>query len=275
MKTKLLLIGGIIGFFCSCSSSHRLGQRPDDVYYSPAPPQVEYVTTGSQEEMDNGYNNSYNSYLSMNNSYSMYPDALSFGLGYGYNSLFNYYGSPFFSPYNSFYSPYSPIISFSPYYNYNSFYYPSYSGIYGVPGFYNSVVVYNTKPGSVLSNYSGPRRYNLAAYTSSANVPIIRTVSQTANNTIVPTRNVNTSRSNSSGVGNFFRRVFTTSDNNRSFVRPNSNNDNFNNRSNNIYNNNNTNTSTRSFQQGAGFSGRSSSGSASSGGSAPARSFRR
>jgi hypothetical protein len=290
MKTKLLLISGIIIFFCSCSSSHKLGQTPDDVYYSPAPPQVEYVSTVSHQDMDSyGYNNSYNSYLSMNNNYSMYPDALSFGLGYGYSPFFDNYGSPFFCPYNFLYSPYSSVISFYPYYNCNSFYYPTYSGIYTAPGFYNPTVGYKTNPVYGLSNYSGPRKYNLAAYTSPVSAPVVRTVGQTANNTIVPGGNVNANRVNSnstgSGVGNFLRRVFSLPDNNnslsannRSYTRQKSNSDYYNNRNNNNYynsNNNFNNTPNRSFQSNAGYSGRSFSGSSSSGGSAPAGSFRR
>lgn len=277
MKTKLLLISGTIIFYCSCSSTHKLGQTPDDVYYSPAPPQVEYMSTVSQHDLDGyGYSNSYNSYLSMNNNYSMYPDALSFGFGYAYSPFFNYYGSPLFSPYNSFYSPFSPFISFYPYYNnYNSFYYPGYSGIYTAPGFYGSSVVYNTKSGNGLSNYSGPRQYNLAPYISPISTPVVRTVGQTARNTIVTGGNVNTnsanSNSTSTGVGNFLRRVFSIPDNNRSNNIQNSNTYYSNNRNDNNFNN----TPTRSFQQGSGYSGRSFSGSASSGGSAPARSFRR
>jgi hypothetical protein len=297
MKTKLLLFGGIIIFFCSCSSTHKLGQTPDDVYYSPAPAQDEYVSTGSQNEMNSyGYNNSYNSYLSMNNNYSMYSDALSIGFGYANSPFYNYYGSPLFFPYNSFYSTFSPFISFYPYCNnYNSFYYPGYSGIYTSPGFYGSSVVYNTKSGNGLSNYSGPRRYNLAPYISPISTPLVRTVGQTARNTTVTGGNANTNSANSNstgtGVGNFFRRVFSLPDNNnslsannRSNTRQNPNSDYYNNRNNNYNNRNNNfnnsnnnfnNTPNRSFQSNAGFSGRSFSGSSSSGGSAPAASFRR
>jgi hypothetical protein len=281
MKTKLLLFSGMIIFFCSCSSSHKLGQTPDDVYYSPAQPQDEYVSTSNQQEMDSyGYNN-----------YSMYPNSLSFGLGYGSSPFLNYYGSPFFSPYNSFYSPYSPISSFFPNYDYyyDIYYYPIMRGIYGGPGLYNPTVGYKAATVIGLSNYSGPRQYNLAAYSSTVSTSAVRTVGQTANNTIIPGGNANTNRVNSnsgrSGVGNFLRRVFSLpadnnslSNNNRGYNRQNSNtyynnNNNYNNYNNS--NNNFNNTPSRSFQQGSGNSGRGFSGSSSSGGSAPARTFRR
>ena len=61
MKTKLLLLIGIIAVFSSCSSAYRIGQTPDDVYYSPAPEQDEYVTSDNQQDKDSyAYNNSNN-----------------------------------------------------------------------------------------------------------------------------------------------------------------------------------------------------------------------
>ena len=52
MKTKLLLLLGLIIILGSCSSAYRTGQTPDDVYYSPAPIQNGYVRTDNQDEKD-------------------------------------------------------------------------------------------------------------------------------------------------------------------------------------------------------------------------------
>ena len=58
MKTKYLLLLGVIAVFSSCSSAYRIGQTPDDVYYSPAPAQMHYVTTDNQQDKDSyAYNN--------------------------------------------------------------------------------------------------------------------------------------------------------------------------------------------------------------------------
>ena len=63
MKTKHLLLLILIAVFSSCSSAYRIGQTPDDVYYSPAPPPpVAYVTTENQQDKDSyAYNNATNS----------------------------------------------------------------------------------------------------------------------------------------------------------------------------------------------------------------------
>src|SRR5665647_3941979 len=62
MKIKYLPLLGIIAVFAGCSSAYRIGQTPDDVYYSPAPPHDEYVTSNNQQDKDSYvYNNTYNS----------------------------------------------------------------------------------------------------------------------------------------------------------------------------------------------------------------------
>ncbi len=273
MKTKHLLLPGVIAIFASCSSAYRVGQTPDDVYYSPAPPaREEYVTTDNQQDRDSySYNNNTDNIedLAIRRGINdpQFRSNLSFDLGYGYYP-YNTYGSSFYYPYNSFYNPYAYTgVTFYPYYNYYSSLYSPFVNYYSP--YYNSYypsLYYVNKPGTV-SNYSGPRRYNLNPYnvaTNNTSAPATNTTTPSS----VPVRTFKPQPA-TTGVGNFVRRIFTPSTNNRR-----SNNNNYNN-SNNDYNTRNNNAPARTFQPNtsSGNSGGSSS-SGGGGGSAPVRTFR-
>lgn len=268
MKTKHLLLLGAIAAFSSCTSAYRIGQTPDDVYYSPAPPQDEYVTSDNQQDKDSyAYNNSSNiEDLAIRRGINdpQFRSNLSFYLGSGYYP-YDSYGSSFYNPYNSYYNPYTYTgVTFYPYNNYYNNFYSPYNNYYSP--YYNSYyppLYYITKPGNSVSNYSGPRQYNLRPY--NVNTTRTTTAPSTTNNSSVPVRTFKP-QPNTTGVGNFVRRIFTPSNNTgRS-------NNNYNN-SNNNYNNNNNTTPARTFQPST-SSGSSSSSSGSSGGSAPVRTFR-
>jgi hypothetical protein len=256
MKTKLILLFGIIAVFSSCSSAYRIGQTPDDVYYSPAPPQDEYVTSNNQQDNDsyasNNSNNMEDLAIRRGINDPSFRNSISLGLGSGYYP-YDSYGSSFYNPYNSYYNPYGYTgVTFYPYNNYyNNFYSPYYDSYYSP--------LYYTKIGTA-SNYSGPRQYNLGAYNINTNRTAPVTTSTT---TSVPVRTFKP-QPNTSGVGNFVRRIFTPSNNNSS------NNNNRRNNNNN-YNNDNNTTPARTFQP---SSGNNNSSSGSSSGSAPVRTFR-
>ncbi|MEP7253943.1 MAG: hypothetical protein ABI683_16230, partial [Ginsengibacter sp.] len=103
MKIKHLLLPGLIVALASCSSAYRVGQTPDDVYYSPAPVQETYVKTDNQEEKESyNYNNpTYNSEdmairRGINDPRYRSGISLSFGYpSYGYSDPYGYsnYGS--------------------------------------------------------------------------------------------------------------------------------------------------------------------------------------
>ena len=265
MKTKLILLFGIIAVFSSCSSAYRIGQTPDDVYYSPAPPQDEYVTSDNQQDKDTYANNNSNNMEDLGirrgiNDPSFRSD-FSLSLGSGYYP-YDSYGSSFHNPYNSYYNPYGYTgVTFYPYNNYYNNFYSPYNNYYSP--YYNSYyppLYYITKPGTT-SNYSGPRQYNLGAYNVNTNSTAPITTSSTT--TSVPVRTFKPQPA-TTGVGNFVRRIFTSSNNN--------NRDNYNSRNNNNYNNSNNNTTpARTFQP---SSGNNNSSSGSSSGSAPVRTFR-
>lgn len=266
MKIKYLLLLGVIAVFGSCSSAYRIGQTPDDVYYSPAPPpQEEYVIQDNQQDKDSYANNNSNvEDLAIRRGINdpQFRNNVTFDLGSGYYPYDNY-GSSFYNPYNSYYNPYSYSgVTFYPYNNYYNSFYSPYNNYYSP--YYNSYyppLYYITKPGIPASNYSGPREYNLHPYnvgTNNNRTP----ATNTTNSSSAPVRTFQP-KPNTSGVGGFVRRIFTPSYNN---TRP----------SNNYNNGNNNNSSGRTFQPNtsSGNNNNSSSSSGSGSGSAPVRTFR-
>ena len=53
--TKLVLFIAGLAAFASCSTAYKMGQTPDDVYYSPAKPQSEYASNDRDREDDSYY----------------------------------------------------------------------------------------------------------------------------------------------------------------------------------------------------------------------------
>lgn len=260
MKTKHLLLPLFIVAFSSCSTAYKTGQTPDDVYYSPPPPAaIDYVTSDNQQDKDKYAYNNTSDYediaIRRGISNPRYRSNISLDFGYGYYP-YDYYSSPFYSPYYSYYNPYAYSgVIFSPYnYNYYNSHYSPYYNYYYPPTYYIS------KPGEGVSNYRGPRQFNLGVYNNN-NINTNRVYNHTQQPAITnssPTRTFQTQqRSGGRGVGNFIRRVLTPSNNSRSYSDDNSS----------------TNSSPgRTIQTNT--SGGSSSSSGSSG-SAPVRTFRR
>ena len=50
MKRQILLLAITAAALSSCTTAYKTGQTPDDVYYSPARPQDEYVRVEEKEE---------------------------------------------------------------------------------------------------------------------------------------------------------------------------------------------------------------------------------
>lgn len=271
MKTKHLLLLGLIVIFSSCSTAYRIGQTPDDVYYSPAPAQDTYVRTDDQDEKDSyAYNNSgYNSEdmeIRRGIKDSRYRNDVFVDLGYGYNPYgYNSYG------YNNSYGYYNP-------YGYNNVYINPYYNPYTLncfpttySNYYYSPQVYIYPKSGVVNRTITPRKYNLGAYTNNTNTSILNHGNRPVNTTIsAPVRTITTTPSNSrattpatrssgNGVGNFIRRVFTP-DNNRVYRSE----------SNSTYDNSSS-SPARTTQSSSSGSSNSSSGSSS----APVRTFRK
>ena len=192
MKTKYLLLVGLVVVLASCSSAYRNGQTPDDVYFSPAPASESYVVKNNSRDRDSyrysnddrySYTEERNIRQGIQNPRYRNSVSLSLGMGYGGFNSFGYdpfyYNAYGFNPYSSFgYNPYyghgfnnsfgyNPFgyssFGFNPYYNYNPYfpsfgYNPHYGNSYYPPANYYPV------PGKSSSN-RGARIVNLGSYT--------------------------------------------------------------------------------------------------------------
>ncbi len=250
MKTKSLLLVGLVVVLGSCSTAYRSGQTPDDVYYSPAPAAETYVVKNNSSDR-NSYGNAEEREIRRGINDPRYRSTVTFDVGYGYNPFgynpyaynsfgyngfnsfgFNSFGNNSFgyNPYSfnnygkGFYDPfgYNPYYSYNPYYpsyGYNPYYgsYPHYGNSFYPSGNYYPV-------GATRSNNTGPRKFNLGAYTPSGSPVINR-----GNSSVVPNRSAAPVRSfnnrttpttpiqrERTGVGNVIQRVFTPSEPRRS-----------------------------------------------------------
>ena len=159
MKSTLLLLTIIVAS-ASCTTAYKSAQTPDDVYYSPARPQVshdEYVKSNDRRDRYQ-YNEQSDDdrYLRMKvhnrRTWSdldyYYSDPYAFNYGNRYNTYYGAYASTPWNYYNSWNYYYNP---------YNS-YYNNYSPYYNR---YGSKVVYGNPRPPV---YNHPRTFNLNVY---------------------------------------------------------------------------------------------------------------
>lgn len=193
MKIALPIISAAL-LLSSCTTAYKSGQTPDDVYFSPARPQDEYVAMDKKDDKEYRNDEDYrdDQYLRMkiqNRRWSaLEDDWYSYNPSYYYsynNSIF--YNSPFYNSYHGFWN-------YSNYPYYNNYYNPYYTGIvYAIP-VYNRPRTYNLNtynPVKSNQNYNhGTRVYN--TYSS--------------NNT----NNTNNYRNSGSNAGQFLRNIFNS-----------------------------------------------------------------
>ena len=285
--TKVVLFVAGLAALTSCSTAYKMGQTPDDVYYSPAKPQSAYVTADERDGDDsyyeanprrrstqaNQYSDPYYSgydmyrndrFLRMSignrSRWNGYNDYMMYDGFYNYNrfSVFNdfYSGSPWnsFSYWNNFYNPYS---SFS--YGYQPYSYYGYG--YGTPVIVGSGSKY---PTTNIQPTARPRPFNPAGYTNSFsnNNRYLNSKAYTSPS------NTNSSRYNNSNMrynnsnNNSYYNNSNNSNNRVNTYRTESNNSPFN-------NNSSSNNSSRAYTPSSSSSGSSNSGGggSSSGGS--------
>jgi hypothetical protein len=233
MKSFLSLLSLTL-VFASCSSAYKIGQTPDDVYFSPERPQAEYVQADNDEDRyygseQNGSSNDYYNYeeeryLRMkvrNRNRWMYLDNDFYSYNpYYYNNYSYYYNSPWnsYSYWNQYYNPYS-----------------------------HQVIVYNPK--APLSNT--PRTINLRVFDNNQNTTNRTGSYNQTRNSGAKTNSNSAPRRN---VGNDLRNIFN---NGNSTNTPSSS----------------GNNSSRMSTNSSSSSSSSSSGSSSGSSSAPARRF--
>ena len=179
--------------FASCTTAYKSGQTPDDVYYSPARPQAEYVYQEKKEDKMYRYDEEAyrdDRYLRMkiqDRRYStLYDDYYSYNpYYYHYYNGSLIYNSPWssYTYWNYYYNPYcTHVITVIPR-----------THVYNKPrtfdlSVYNPAPTSNNPKGSVRNSYSG--------YSNSNNY------------------NSNNYRNSGSDAGNFLRNVFSGSGSN-------------------------------------------------------------
>lgn len=194
MKKKLFPAVVICFFMCSCSTTYKNSQTPDDVYYSPVPAKKINAQTESQS---NYYSNDDN-YLRMKvqnrsrwaciDDYDYWNDSRYLYSNYGYapyviNNCWSC-SSPFYNPWDFYYSSF-----YSPWNNWNQ---PYCTVVY----YKNPVVYYGSNSGSNLSAYNN-RTYN------TSNIPLAKGVQRAGvynNSNTISTNGMNTSTSSSKPV---------------------------------------------------------------------------
>ncbi len=192
MKTKFLLLALTVVALSSCTTSYKTGQTPDDVYYSPARPQDEYVRTDDkiddrQYKNDDEYYDDRYLHMKVHDRvlWSDLDDWYYFGNRYNYTSYNNCYNNNPWTPYSYWNS------HFNPYYHNNIIINPKTSVVYTSPRTFN-LNTYNSNS-LTTSNYTNPKN------TGGSNNNNNQIYSAPRNNT-----NTNT-RSNS---GNILRDIF-------------------------------------------------------------------
>lgn len=195
MKSPILLLALIAAVaFSSCTTAYKTGQTPDDVYYSPARPEEEYVRVERKEEPRYQSSTDYydDRYLRMKvrnrNRWSDLDDWYYYGNRYTYSYYNNSWSNPW-SPYTYWNCTYNP--------------------------YYHGVVIVNPKS----PTYSKPRVFNLntfnAASLTNKNYTNPKTAGGTTN--MGPRQTYSGGRVPSgSNTGNRLRDLFGTSNNNSS-----------------------------------------------------------
>lgn len=177
MKSKILLLAFLAAAFTSCTTAYKTGQTPDDVYYSPARPQEEYVQTDKEDDRqyrnqdDEYYDNRYlrmkvkdryrwsdlddSYYYSRRYSYSKYDCSCVSNPWTPYSYWNNYY-----NPYNHNYTIVSPSAN-TTYTKPRTFNLNSYNSQANTNSNTNSNTKYNSGNNSSNNNtYSAPRNSN-------------------------------------------------------------------------------------------------------------------
>jgi hypothetical protein len=200
MKLQILLLALTVAALSSCTTSYKTGQTPDDVYFSPARQQDEYVQTEKRDDRRYQSREEYydDRYLRMRVSnrqrWSELDDYYYYGNRYDY-SYYNGY---------SLNNPWSPCSYWNNHYNP---YYQSYvivtpkSPVFNRPRTFNLNTYNNTM--LTNNNYTNPTHPGFS---------IVRPLGGSNNNGGYNNNN-NGSNSNS---GNFLRNVFNNSGNSNS-----------------------------------------------------------
>jgi len=150
MKSQILLLALIAAALSSCTTAYKTGQTPDDVYFSPARAQDEYVVVEKKEERR---------YQSLDEYYDDRFLRMRVQNRYRWSALDDYY---FSNPYAYNYYGYSNNYNnpWSNYWTWNNYYNP-----YCHPG--GGIII--TKPSAYTPPPSRPIAFNPSSYVGNNN----------------------------------------------------------------------------------------------------------
>src|SRR2546423_848075 len=205
MNTRFLLAIFSLAALSSCSTAYK-AQTPDDVYYSPAKPQAEYVKTETPKDREAYRYESSNDYYSPDDRWLRWKvrDRQRWSTFDDYDYQFNGYNEVWsYNTYNA-YSYNRPWGNYwNSYWTWNSYYNP----------YCNKVIVVNPKTNATV--YNKIRTYTPGTYNNTTynNRNVTRPVKLSAGS-YSPNNSYNNGNSNS--LGNSIRKIFSNSNNNSS-----------------------------------------------------------
>lgn len=196
MKQQILLLAIITLVLSSCTTAYKTGQTPDDVYFSQAKPQDEYVQVDREKDRyrynsDEYYDDRYLRMKVQNRTRWDYLDDWYAYDRYGYR--YNYYYGTYFNPYTSwnyYYNPYCP----------------------------STVVAVNSKVPSSQTSYEKPRHFNLNSYTNN-NYNTVNNITKGMTSSGTSSRPVY-NNSNNNGLSGTLKQIFSSGNNNDSYSAP-------------------------------------------------------
>lgn len=195
MKQQILHLAITALVLSSCTTAYKTGQTPDDVYFSQAKPQDEYVQVNREKDKYR-YNDDYydDRYLRMKVQNRTRWDYLDDWYAYDrYGYRYNYYYGSYFNPYTSwnyYYNPYCP----------------------------STVVAVNSKVPSSQTSYEKPRNFNLNSYTNN-NYNTVNNITKGMSKSGSVSRPVY-NNSNNDGLSNTLKQIFSSGNNNNSYSAP-------------------------------------------------------
>ena len=195
MKQQILHLAITALVLSSCTTAYKTGQTPDDVYFSQAKPQDEYVQVNREKDKYR-YNDDYydDRYLRMKVQNRTRWDYLDDWYAYDrYGYRYNYYYGSYFNPYTSwnyYYNPYCP----------------------------STVVAVNSKVPASQTSYEKPRNFNLNSYTNN-NYNTVNNITKGMSKSGSDSRPVY-NNSNNDGLSNTLKQIFSTGNNNNSYSAP-------------------------------------------------------
>lgn len=189
MTRLILLLAIFTATISSCTTAYKTGQTPDDVYFSPARPQDEYVRVDQEDEYR--YNDEYydDRYLRMKvRNRSRWDDLNDWYYYDRYSYMYNYYYGTWYNPYNSWHYYHNPYCHTG--YNY---------------------IILNPKYPQTHTTITRPRSFSLNSYTNN-NISNTNTGDIKLNRTGITSRpvfNNSNTRKTSSTAGSVIRKIFT------------------------------------------------------------------